>query len=170
MKRGKRLVGWNDSACLFKKTVNLWYKIWEEAGCPKSGVLFQIKKTTKSRYKYWVDCLKCRQNILLQKKLSLLLMKKNKKQFWSEVCRLNRSSCSYTLVVDGVPCDVNIANLFATKSPTLPPLIHLTLQSFLSQAYVLFIVRCLFQMAMYFRLFLNLDKTNQMEVVFSQST
>ena len=119
MKSGKRLVGWNDSACLFKKTANFWYKIWKEAGCPKSGVLSQIKKTTKSRYKYWVRRLKRRQNILLQKKLALLLTKKNKKEFWSEVRCLNRSTCSYTPVVDGVSGDENIANLFSTKSEGL---------------------------------------------------
>ena len=119
VKSGKRLVGWNDSACLFKKTANFWYKVWKEAGCPKSGVLSQIKKTTKSRYKYWVRRLKRRQNILLQKKLALLLTKKNKKEFWSEVRHLNRSHSSYTPVVDGVSGDENIANLFATKSEGL---------------------------------------------------
>ena len=119
VKSGKRLVGWNDSACLFKKTANFWYKIWKEAGCPKSGVLSQIKKTTKSRYKYWVRRLKRRQNILLQRKLAHLLRRKSKKGFWSEVRRLNRSHSSYTPVVDGVSGDENIANLFATKSEGL---------------------------------------------------
>ena len=119
MKSDKRLVGWNDSACLFKKTANFWYKIWKEAGCPKSGVLSQIKKTTISRYKYWVHHSKLRQNILLQKKLALLLTKKNKKEFWSEVRRLNRSTCSYTPVIDGVSGDESIANLFGTKSEGL---------------------------------------------------
>ena len=56
---------------------------------------------------------------MLQKKLALLLTKKNKKEFWSEVRRLNQSTCSYTPVVDGVSGDENIANLFATKSEGL---------------------------------------------------
>ena len=90
VKSGKRL--WDGMillACL--KTANFWYKTWKEAGCPKSGVLSQIKKTTKSRYKYWVRRLKRRRNILLQKKLAHLLRRKSKKGFWSEVRRLNRS-------------------------------------------------------------------------------
>ena len=161
-------------ACLKSQLISCIYKIWNEAGCPKSGVLSQIKKTTKSRYKYWVRRLKRRQNILLQKKLALLFRRKSKKGFWSEVRRLNQSHSSYTPFVDGVSGDENIANLFATKSeglltPTLPSLILLFthLSSHLSQTCVL--VRCLFQMMMYFRLFLNSARINQMEVVFGQN-
>ena len=46
-------------------------------------------------------------------------MRKNRKQFWSEVGHLNSSNCSYTPVVDGVSGDENIANIFATKSEGL---------------------------------------------------
>ena len=98
----RRLMGWKYSACFFKKTANLWYEIWEEAGCPTSGVLFQIKKNTKTRYKYEVRRLKCRQNVMLQKKLALLCGRKNKKRFWSEIHRLNHSHLNLPPVVDGV--------------------------------------------------------------------
>ena len=69
----RRLMGWKDSACFFKTTANLWFKIWEEMGCPTSGVLFQIKKKTKTRYKYEVCHLQRRQNVMLQKKTSSIL-------------------------------------------------------------------------------------------------
>ena len=63
---GRRLVGWNNCAVdTFKKSANLWYKIWNEAGCPSSGVLHQIKKSTKSRYKYEIRRLKRKQSLLL---------------------------------------------------------------------------------------------------------
>ena len=35
----KRLVGWNQSVTRLKQSSVFWYKIWEEAGCPCSGVL-----------------------------------------------------------------------------------------------------------------------------------
>ena len=50
-----------------------------------SGVLFQIKKNVKSRYKYEVCRLKRRQDILLQKKLAQLFSGKDKTRFWSEI-------------------------------------------------------------------------------------
>ena len=36
----QKLVGWNDGAGKLKETTNFWHKVWEEAGCPSSGVLF----------------------------------------------------------------------------------------------------------------------------------
>ena len=48
----RRIVGWKDGAGVFKEASNFWYKVWVEAGCPSSGVLFSIKKNAKRRYKY----------------------------------------------------------------------------------------------------------------------
>ena len=49
----RRLVCWNDTSCSkLKQTANFWYRLWEDAGHPSSGILFQIKKNTKTRYKY----------------------------------------------------------------------------------------------------------------------
>ena len=48
----RRLVGWKDGVSSLKEATNFWHKVWVEAGCPSSGVLFSIKKNAKSRYKY----------------------------------------------------------------------------------------------------------------------
>ena len=45
------LAGWNDSVKLLKCHANFWHKVWCEAGCPPAGVITQIKKTAKSRFK-----------------------------------------------------------------------------------------------------------------------
>ena len=50
----RRLIGWNDRANKLKNESKFWYRVWVEAGYPTSGVLFQIKKNAKSRYKYEV--------------------------------------------------------------------------------------------------------------------
>jgi hypothetical protein len=111
----RKLVGWNDAARMHKTTANFWFRIWEDAGCPSSGVLFQIKKNTKRRYKYEVRRLKRRQKFLLQRKLANLFAKKNKKSFWCQVKRLNCSSSTLAPVVDGLTGTKNIANLFASN-------------------------------------------------------
>ena len=118
-------MSWKDSACFFKKTANLCFKIlWEEAGHPTSGVLFQIKENTKTRYKYEVRHFKSRQNVMLQKTSS---------RFWSEIRRLNHSHLNLPSVVDGVSGSRNIANLFASKSEdvlnTHPTSTHSLLQT-----------------------------------------
>ena len=69
----RKLVGWKELLPAQRIVpISGRYKVWVEAGCPVSGVLFQIKKNVKSRYKYEVYRLKRRQDILLQKKLAQL--------------------------------------------------------------------------------------------------
>ena len=46
--------GWNARARSLRQSAILWHNIWSESGCPSSGVLFQIKKNEKKRYKYEV--------------------------------------------------------------------------------------------------------------------
>ena len=111
----RRLAGWKVSAGNLKHSANFWYRIWNEAGCPSSGVLFQIKKHSKSRYKHEVRRLKRKQNRLLQDKLAGLSAQKNLKDFWSQIKKLNRSHSSITSpVVDGLCDSKSIANRFAT--------------------------------------------------------
>ena len=43
---------------------DFWYKIWKEAGCPHTGVLLDIKKSTKKKYKSSIRRLKRKQNQL----------------------------------------------------------------------------------------------------------
>ena len=106
----KHLVGWNDTSCnRHKQTANFWHKIWEDAGHPSSGVLFQIKRHTKTRYKNEVRHLKRWQNVLLQDKFASLFANKKSHQ-------LNHThSSGLPSFVDGVSRDKMIASLFASK-------------------------------------------------------
>ena len=37
----RKLAGWTDSTIHLKRTANFWHKLWNDAGCPSSGVLFR---------------------------------------------------------------------------------------------------------------------------------
>ena len=43
----KRVPGWKDSAGQLRRASNFWHRVWEEAGCPSSGVLSTIKRQVK---------------------------------------------------------------------------------------------------------------------------
>ena len=130
----RRIVGWKDGAGVFKEASNFWHKVWVEAGCPSSGVLFSIKKNAKISYKYTNRRLMRRQQYMLQKKLAHSFSRKPKKNFWSSVKQLHKSFKSQLApTVDGVHgCD-KIANLFASKlKGTLNAYSPLTRDSLLS--------------------------------------
>ena len=109
------LVGWNDGLRKLRHETNFWYHVWLEAGCPKSGALFDIKKA-KKRYKYAVCKVKRQQMYFLRDKLAKSYCRKNPQDFWSLVNKLTKprnSRCAP--VVDGVSDGNDIANLWASK-------------------------------------------------------
>ena len=83
------------------------------AGCPSSGVLSQIKKNSKKRYKYEAQRVIRKQNAFLQRKLANSFAKKKKSSFWADVRKLTTSSSSSSPIVDGVAGSRKIANVFA---------------------------------------------------------
>ena len=112
----RKIVGWNDSTGKLKKASVFWHKVWEEAGCPTSGVLSAIKRHAKKRYKYEIRRLKRRKQFLLRDRLARSFARKKKDSFWSDIKRLNNpgvAQCSP--VVDSVSGTTNIANIFASK-------------------------------------------------------
>ena len=117
----QRLVGWKDGAHSLKEAANFWHKVWVEAGYPSSGVLFQIKKLCKRRYKYEVLRLIRKQQHLLRQKLARSFSSKKSRDFWATVRSVNgsKSNSNHVPVVDGVCGDDNIANLFASKLHSL---------------------------------------------------
>ena len=88
------VVGWSDITSAVKNDANFWHRVWEEAGCPSAGVLFNIKRAAKRRFKYEVRCLKRKRQVMLRNKLAHSFARKKKDKFWSDVKRLNRSGYS----------------------------------------------------------------------------
>ena len=91
----KKIVGWNDNARKYKNDSCFWYKVWEEAGCPVSGVLSSIKRSAKRRYKYEVRYLKRRQQYLLRDRLAC---NKKKDRFLSAVKKVNKPNASLSSI------------------------------------------------------------------------
>ena len=135
-----RLAGWNDTCQQLKDDANLWYKIWEQAGRPSSGALFNIRRYTKRKYKSSVRRLQRRQQYLRRERLARSYAEKKMDDFWTKVKQLNHSSTTRAPVVDGVSGSLSIANLFASNldkllnmhSPALRDALHDSVQSSLS--------------------------------------
>ena len=134
----KGLVGWSQSVSRLRDSSVFWYKVWEEAGCPSSGVLSQIKKNSKKRYKYEARRVIRRQNAFLQRKFANSFAKKKKSSFWADVRKLTTSSSSSSPIVDGVAGSRNIANVFACNLRSIlnthSPSSHISLQSSIQSA------------------------------------
>ena len=116
-----KLVGWPKRCSDLKRTSIFRYKVWCEAGCPPSGVLCQIRKKAKSRYKYETRRLKQKQQSIIRQKLASFLSRKDYIHFLSRVKNLNSPRSRHIVpTIDSVSGDNNIANLMAFNIEKIP--------------------------------------------------
>ena len=117
-KRRHLLAGWNASARSLKQSAAFWHKLWCDSGCPTSGVLFQIKKHSKKRFKYEVRRLKRQQEHIRREQLGDALSQSRYNDFWRVVCNAAKSSKGASTTspcVDHCSCNADIANAFGDK-------------------------------------------------------
>ena len=107
---------------------HIWYKIWRDAGCPASGVLFEIKKRTKSRYKYAARRTLRQQNRLHSERMAHALINNHGHDFlvWNKEDQQQANLCSLQLTV--------LASLFESVFIIGNKNAHDTLSTHLSQA------------------------------------
>jgi len=116
----RRVPGWNDKAKFFRKKAIFWDRIWKECGCPSSGVLSILKKSTKSRYKYEVRRLKRQADHIRCEKLAGAWCNSSNNDFWNLV-RQNRGKSKFSgcNVIDGITSDEDISKMFSSKVSSL---------------------------------------------------
>ena len=108
--------GWNTAARLYEEKANFWHAVWKQAGSPSSGVLHQIKKSSRSRYKYEVRRLRRHEEFIRREKMAPALASSNSKRFWQQVHCGNKSNKPFPASsVDGVSGSSHISQLFSSK-------------------------------------------------------
>ena len=107
----KSVPGWNDSTGQLSRASIFWHRVWEEAGCPSSGVLSTIKRQAKKGINLKYAIL-----YLIRDRLAHSFTKRKKDYFWLDVKSINKSNAPrFSPVYDGANGDTNIANAFASK-------------------------------------------------------
>ena len=76
-----KLPGWKGGTGKLREMSVFWHRVWVEAGCPSAGVLFNIKRNVKKRFKYAVRRLKHRKEFLIREKFACAFAARNKDKF-----------------------------------------------------------------------------------------
>ncbi len=111
----RRLAGWSEDVQPLKSKSILWNRIWQETGCPSSGVLAQLRKHAKTRYKYAARRVIRTQENRRRERLAEAMLRYPSRDFWREVRQTKVSKHPPASYVDGIHGDSNIASLWATK-------------------------------------------------------
>ena len=117
-KRKTCVLDWNISANKLKQSARFWYRVWLDCGCPSSGVVHQIKRKAKSRYKYEVQRLRRQQLYITCHRIGSALSDACHRDFWKEVRLLRRNTygahCNHSSI-DGLSSNDDIASTFSSK-------------------------------------------------------
>ena len=127
-KRKTCVPDWNVSANKLKQSARFLYRVWLDCGCLSTGVVHQIKRRAKNRYKYVVRRLRCRQLYITHRRIGSVLSDARHRDFWKEVCLLRRNTCGTHCnhsSIDGLSSNDDIASAFASNYST----VHLILPS-----------------------------------------
>lgn len=92
-----------------------WHRIWKDNGCPRHGIIYDIKRRTQANYKRVIKTIKREQATLRSDKMACALQCQDKRDLWNEMRRITNNRCNMPNVVDGAQGDDEINTIFRNK-------------------------------------------------------
>lgn len=117
--KNKTMPGWTDYVQSKKQECIYWHSIWKDAGSPRSGVLCNIRNSTRAKYHYAIRYVKNNRDVIVNNRMANNLLNNNTKSFWNDVKRVNYGKTKLPCNVDGQCGDENISSMFAEKYKSL---------------------------------------------------
>ena len=109
----KGVPGWNNETECLKQQALFWHKIWKENRSPPSGILYDIRNTTRAKYHHAVRA--ALQKDVHRKNAMAKAFSSNNRDFWIEGKRWKENKCNTAKVIDSQVGDENISLIFADK-------------------------------------------------------
>ena len=115
----KGIRGWNKKVREARDKAILWHNIWKENDRPKNGIIFEIRKNTRSDYHKAIKELSRENNMINKNKIAHALSNGQTNKFWTEIKKVNHSKCLISSAMDGTNGDSNVCNVFKVKFSSL---------------------------------------------------
>ena len=114
----KRVHRWNEVVKEKRQTALFWHKLWNENGRPSSGIIFDIRKSTRKIYHLAVKQIFKENSHCQALEVADSLCRKDTLSFWNQIRRIKNVKPQIPNVVDG-KSESDIVHVFAEKYKTL---------------------------------------------------
>ena len=104
--------GWNDIAKEVYEESKEAFMDWKNAGRPRHGPIFDIKKRAQARFKYAMRYLKLNEEQIRKNNLAEKLVGGDPRDFWQDVKKLSSSNNVLPSTIEGTTGTQAIANLW----------------------------------------------------------
>ena len=109
--------GWTEQVKPELDKAKFWHWMWQEAGKPQSGAVYEVMKRTKHQYHYAV-C-RCKRNKLVIQKETLARNINKSREFWTELKKINTTSKVISSSIGSANGSTEITQLFYNKYRSL---------------------------------------------------
>jgi len=114
-----RTPGWEEHVAPARHESIFWHNMWVECGRPRSGVVADCMRRTRSAYHYAIRYIRRNEKVITREKFAKSIVDNCHRDFWSEVRKIKGCDRSVSGIVDGMTGNDDIANTFADKYDNL---------------------------------------------------
>lgn len=118
-KSAKSKPGWVEHVQPHKETALFWHQLWKDNGCPRDGIVADIRRRTRARYHLAIKQLKHNEDNIRAKNMADAILNNDSRNFWTEVKKVRKANKSVPTQIDGMSDERDVANLFASKYETI---------------------------------------------------
>jgi len=111
----ENLPGWNEFVEPERQRSLFWHAIWKDNGSPKTGLLADIRRSTRAKYHLAVRHVKKNEDKIKAERMSSALLNNRSRDFWKEVKCVRGSSKCTPSQIEGKTTSKDISELFAKK-------------------------------------------------------
>ena len=107
--------GWSEYVASFKEKSLFWHDLWVQCGRPKTGVVSDIMRRTRTDYHRAIRHVKKNKQAIINERFAASLLQNSSRNFLSEAKRIRRNNICCSNCVDSHSNPADIANTSAEK-------------------------------------------------------
>ena len=116
--------GWNDLVKDVHAAARDAYLLWKHSGKPRQGVIYDLMKQTRSKFKYALRVCKGNKNSIISDKIAEAMCSKNDRAFWREIKNSSNSKIKLPNVVGNAQGSDNISGMWQEHYSHIFNMVH----------------------------------------------
>ena len=109
------IAGWNDHVKDKREHAIFWHSLWKSAGCPRNGVVADVRRATRARYHLAIKQLKQQNTAHEQTRIAESHLESRGNDFWKMIRKIKGGKKPPPNKIDDANDEQSIANKFADK-------------------------------------------------------
>ena len=110
---------WGGTVKSERDSAIMWHAIWCSAGRPQTGVLANIRRSTRAQYHRAIRNAYKKDQEMHMKQMAMKIYRDKERNMWDEIKRLKPKRRNITTCIDGISDSSGIANMFKNNYETL---------------------------------------------------